>query len=334
MADAITVPTVIKLAAILAELTKVEARKVAVVISVANKLPIVAVEILALFKLNVPALKLVATTLVEVKLVENNAAVVTLVVNRAVPDTSSVAPGAVVAIPTLPDVVNIEPIVLVLNDALKPPLVIKMELDVIDVIIAFNPVTLVYTILLITAPPEVNAVLTIFVRVELVPEILSESVKVVTSKLPVVMADAITVPTVIKLAAIFAELTKVEARKVAVVISVTNKLVTVSFVPIALVYIKLDAVTFVSSAFVPVIFVLSKFPTVAVEILALFKLMVPALKFVATRLFIVPIDVYTPPFNANKLPTEEVILPKAYIEPADAEILPFVPNVKIEPAEA
>ena len=60
------------------------------------------------------ALALVTTQFVTVPRGAYKAPVVTLVVNLAVPVTSIVAPGAVVAIPTLPPVVKIDPIVLAL----------------------------------------------------------------------------------------------------------------------------------------------------------------------------------------------------------------------------
>ena len=148
---ALRVPVVITLATILAALIRVLTRSVAVVISLANKLvavalvdtkldivelvskafvpvmlvlskfPIVATEILELFKFNVPALKFVATILVDVTLVEKRPADVTLVVNLAVPFTSSVVLGAIVFIPTFPLVVKIFPIVLELNVDVIPP---------------------------------------------------------------------------------------------------------------------------------------------------------------------------------------------------------------------
>jgi len=72
-------------------------------------------------RLKVPALRFVLTRFVDVILVVLIRPVVILVVKRAVPVTSNVAPGLVVAIPTLPPVVKMLPNVFELNDALIPP---------------------------------------------------------------------------------------------------------------------------------------------------------------------------------------------------------------------
>ena len=79
----------------------------------ANKLPVDTT--------NPPSVDVVPTMFVTVLFVANNPPEVTLVVNLAVPFTSSVVLGAIVFIPTFPPVVKIFPIVLELNVDVIPP---------------------------------------------------------------------------------------------------------------------------------------------------------------------------------------------------------------------